>query len=76
MRARANKGDNLVATVVIGKPVEAHGSCLGDATPVIVAGAGSPSADLALPNGSLYLRSDGGEGSTFYVREEGRWTAK
>ena len=44
--------------------------------PVIVAGAGSPSADLALPNGSLYLRSDGGEGSTFYVREEGRWAAK
>jgi hypothetical protein len=44
--------------------------------PVIIAGAGMPAEDLALPNGSLYLRSDGGEGSTFYVREDGRWTAK
>jgi hypothetical protein len=44
--------------------------------PVIIAGIGMPADDLALPNGSLYLRGDGGEGSTFYVREEGRWTAK
>jgi hypothetical protein len=44
--------------------------------PVIVAGSGAPPDDLALPNGSVYLRSDGGGGSTFYVREDGRWTAK
>ncbi|HXV25409.1 MAG TPA: right-handed parallel beta-helix repeat-containing protein [Alphaproteobacteria bacterium] len=44
--------------------------------PVILAGAGSPPPELELPNGSLYLRSDGGEGSTFYVREDGRWIAK
>lgn len=44
--------------------------------PLILAGAGSPPAELDLPNGSLYLRSDGAEGSTFYVREGGRWTAK
>ena len=44
--------------------------------PVIVAGSGAPPDDLALPNASVYLRSDGGGGSTFYVREDGRWTAK
>ena len=43
---------------------------------MILAGAGSPPPELELPNGSLYLRSDGGEGSTFYVREDGRWIAK
>jgi hypothetical protein len=44
--------------------------------PVILAGLGSPPADLDLPSGSLYLRRDGAEGSTFYVREGGRWVPK
>jgi hypothetical protein len=44
--------------------------------PVILAGSGSPSPELDLPSGSLYLRRDGAEASTFYVREGGRWVAK
>ena len=44
--------------------------------PLILVGAGSPPPTLDLPNGSLYLRSDGAMGSTLYVREEGGWSAK
>lgn len=44
--------------------------------PVILAGSGPPQADLDLASGSLYLRRDGAEGSTFYVREGGRWVPK
>jgi hypothetical protein len=44
--------------------------------PVILAGLGPPPADLDLPSGSVYLRRDGAEGSTFYVREGGRWVPK
>jgi hypothetical protein len=43
---------------------------------VILAGAGAPRDDLVLPSGSLYLRRDGAEGTTFYVREGGRWVPK
>lgn len=38
----------------------------------IVAGDGVPS--LALPNGSMFLRTDGGAGTTLYVREAGNWS--
>jgi hypothetical protein len=41
--------------------------------PVIAQGSGAPSS--ALPNGSLYLRSDGA-GPNLYVRENGAWVAK
>jgi hypothetical protein len=40
----------------------------------VLSGVGAPSADA--PDGSLYLRSDGGAGSTLYVREAGAWVAK
>ncbi len=60
-----------------------HGAVLGFGAakkrgdePLILAGAGPPPPELDLPNGSLYLRSDGAEGSALYVREGGRWTAK
>ena len=39
-----------------------------------LSGNGPPTADA--PNGSVYLRADGGAGSTFYVREAGVWIAK
>jgi hypothetical protein len=42
--------------------------------PHIICGNGVPSASV--PNGSLYLRMDGGAGSTLYVREVGAWVAK
>ena len=40
----------------------------------ILSGAGPPSA--AAPDGSLYLRTDGGAGNTLYVREGGAWVPK
>lgn len=43
------------------------------AGPFVTTGAGVPSADL--PNGSLYLRTDGA-GPNLYVRENGAWVAK
>src|SRR5216684_8353911 len=38
---------------------------------LIVAGAGDPSGKVPAPAGSLFLRSDGGAGSTTYVKEAG-----
>lgn len=46
---------------------------LADAGPCIVQGEGVPASDF--PNGSLYLRTDGG-GPNLYVREGGAWVAK
>jgi hypothetical protein len=42
--------------------------------PYITQGEGVPTA--ALPSGSIYLRTDGGAGTTLYVREGAAWTAK
>lgn len=43
-------------------------------------GEGSPEGVVSAPVGSLYLRSDGGPGSTLYVKESGSgntgWSAK
>jgi hypothetical protein len=40
----------------------------------ILTGSGVPT--MSAPDGSIYLRSDGGSGTTFYVREAGAWIAK
>lgn len=40
----------------------------------ITSGEGVPTA--ADPNGSLFIRTDGGAGTTLYVRENGAWAAK
>lgn len=37
----------------------------------IFRGAGSPNNNITAPIGSLYLRSDGGAGTTLYVKESG-----
>lgn len=45
----------------------------------IFAGAGDPNGVVSAPKGSLFLRSDGGAGSTLYVRESATltvWQAK
>lgn len=44
-----------------------------DTGPTITSGTGVPTASE--PNGSLFLRTDGGAGSTLYVRESGAWNA-
>jgi hypothetical protein len=45
----------------------------------IVSGSGSPSGVVSAPVGTLYLRTDGGSGSTLYIKESGSgntgWTA-
>lgn len=50
----------------------------GNSGPKITIGAGAPA--VAAPVGSLYLRTDGGAGSTLYVKESGTgtsgWVAK
>lgn len=42
--------------------------------PQVLAGAGAPV--FAAANGSIYLRSDGGAGTTLYLRESGAWVTK
>jgi len=37
----------------------------------IVAGSGSPESAVTAPVGSVYLRTDGGAGTTLYVKESG-----
>lgn len=48
--------------------------------PTLLSGSGSPEGNFAAPTGTLYLRSDGGAGSTLYVKESGNgvhgWTGK
>lgn len=46
----------------------------------VLQGAGSPEGAVVAPVGTLYLRSDGGAGTTLYVKESGDdengWVAK
>lgn len=46
----------------------------------VVSGAGSPESAVTAPAGSIYLRNNGGAGTTFYVKESGSgntgWVAK
>lgn len=50
------------------------GTEVGASGPRIIADSGVPS--VSAPNGSIYMRTDGGAGTTFYVRESGAWVAK
>lgn len=48
---------------------------------IVRAGSGSPEGVIVANRGSLYLRTDGGIGTTFYVKESGfgtntGWTSK
>lgn len=56
-------------TLFIGGKVE-----LTSTSVQVLTGSGVPGD--AAPNGSIYLRSGGGAGSTLYVRESGAWVAK
>jgi hypothetical protein len=52
----------------------------GGAGPFWVSGAGTPEGNVVAPVGSLFSRTDGGAGSTLYVKESGAgatgWTPK
>lgn len=56
------------------------GTAISFGTQIIRRGTGSPEGSVTAPVGSLYLRSDGGAGTTFYVKESGTgntgWVAK
>jgi hypothetical protein len=53
---------------------------MGGTGPRILFGSGSPEGAVSAPVGSIYLRSDGGAGTSFYVKESGTgntgWVAK
>lgn len=53
---------------------------LGNTGARVQAGSGSPAGVVSAPVGSLYLRTDGGTGTTMYVKESGTgtsgWVAK
>ncbi|WP_408585903.1 hypothetical protein [Novosphingobium sp.] len=57
----------------------ASGIILGTATQILT-GTGTPESAVSAPKGSLYLRTDGGAGTTLYVKESGSgntgWAAK
>ena len=48
--------------------------------PILAFGTGSPEGAIAAPVGSMYGRTDGGAGTSFYVKESGTgntgWVAK
>ncbi len=52
----------------------------GSGGPTITAGSGTPESVLTAPVGSLFQRTDGGAGTSFYVKESGAgntgWVAK
>jgi len=68
-------GDTGHRTVIQGPSVE-----LTDGGPAIYTGTGTPESAVEAIVGSLYLRSDGGTGTTLYVKESGTgntgWVAK
>jgi hypothetical protein len=74
-RVREIIGRSELATLV--RQTQGPLSRLGGA--ILGPQAGNPNGSVSAPQGTLYLRSDGGAGSTLYVRETGaadNWTAK
>lgn len=58
-----------------------QGTLIGGQSAEILIGTGTPESNVGAPVGSLYLRTDGGTGSTLYVKETGSdgntgWVAK
>lgn len=74
VQSRVGAAAELGDTAGLGIKVDGGNVELTSTSVQILTGNGPPS-DTA-PNGSVYLRSDGGAGSTLYVREAGAWVAK
>lgn len=77
-RLRANLADNLPIALLNKQPLDADLTALSS---LFSSGTGSPEGVVTAPVGSFYLRSDGGVGTTFYVKETGAttstgWSAK
>lgn len=54
--------------------VNANGAYPGGTTSFITQGSGTPEGNVTAPVGSLYLRTDGGAGTSLYVKESGSGT--
>ena len=58
----------------------ALGRVIGGTTARILSGSGSPESLVTAPPGSMYLRTDGGAGTTLYIKETGSgntgWASK
>lgn len=76
-RLRANVSDRVTVGLASRQPYDSRLSALAGQ---IIPGAGSPEGVVTAPVGYLYLRSDGGAGTTLYVKESGTgntgWVAK
>jgi hypothetical protein len=83
--------DPGTGNVIVGGKLRAGGGLVTDSTAnatngfligatKILAGSGSPESAVTAPAGSVFLRTDGGAGTTLYVKESGSgntgWTAK
>ncbi|HLP41574.1 MAG TPA: hypothetical protein VK465_08720 [Fibrobacteria bacterium] len=65
----ASSGESSIANAKIVFTKQGHIQLSGG--PRIIAGSGSPEGAVTAPIGSLYLRSDGGAGTSMYVKESG-----
>lgn len=71
--AHAQDATGFTSTITATSIVWSKVRFVSSSGPFISAGSGAPSS--ADPNGSLYLRSDGGADSTLYTRISGVWVA-
>jgi hypothetical protein len=74
------RAEDSTKTVLFGITATGVARFGGTTAPTIRAGAGTPEGAVTARVGSLYLRSDGGAGTTLYVKESGTgntgWAAK
>jgi hypothetical protein len=80
IRFRASSAVNTAQGTVMAS-IDTNGLHLGDLTgPLMKAGTGSPEGVVTAPVGSIYTRTDGGAGTTLYIKESGTgntgWIAK
>jgi hypothetical protein len=76
----AASGTNLIRPLATGTGTASVVRYYTTTAVFITSGAGSPESVVTAPVGSLYTRTDGGAGTTLYVKESGTgstgWVAK
>jgi hypothetical protein len=76
LKVLANAGSELVLGDTAGQGVKIENGNLEFSSTSVQMLSGSGVPTLNAPDGSIYLRTDGSPGSTFYVREGGLWVPK